>query len=911
MNRFKLLLILTLVFYACFCNAQTAYNISAPDFAIFPKAPEAAAIAKYGSIPVNLSTGVPEISIPIWTISLKGLNVPISLNYNSSGIKVNEQASNEGLGWMLQSGGAVTATVFGKADFGPQGWVYSNPKTPQMDTYKEIWGDTEFGFPIDTAYQFYQNVLTGKADSQPDLFYANYLGKSVKFYYDQAGQIHLMPYKRMKIDTIRGPSGFRITDENDIVYTFGTEEKSTTTFDQARYFNEHGFSHVETNTTYYLTKIVTPAGDSVMFNYTAMGATFKNQTSESRSVIMNNCGGNDPGDRTVHSSTTIGIKAISSIVSSKGDSVVFNYNGANRLDLTGSHSLASIVIYKENNPAFSKTFTFAYNYFNLTAGSTTSPDAQDLYKLRLDTVRESGKGPYVFSYNDPGMPERLSFAQDHWGYYNGDIFNTTLLPLDSATNFNTGAFRGPDPEKCKAGILTTMKYPTGGKTVFNYEPNTYTRIKSFPVPNPTRVDALASNTVINNVNFTIPDGAYDFQVTYLTPSPPLDGLEPHNQFRTIQLKQGTTIVRQFSGSNDHLENLATPLSAGNYTFKLCIDTNSIGVYIALHYRLATDTVSHGVLMNVQTGGLRIKSTDDYAIDGTIALNTIYDYSPESDSTRSSNSIPDSVSYNYVSHVYWLDSNLGQYLNCDFNSQSSSNTLGLTGGPAYYDNVKVYKRSKSGNGYTNYSFLEQVRDGDLGWPDPPQIIYDWFNDQIIEQKEYKYNTATNTFNLLSKTANTYKTAYGESQAGNPHESFVRGIKIGVLRPGRVDTAGDVHLYLTPWFTIKQYNLVTSWFYQTKKEERLYDPIDTNKKVVTTTNYFFDNPDHIEVTREEISKSTGEHYNVLMRYPKDYNSSYPYLSSPVVEKRIMINDGTTDRLTKAELTLFKNHSGSFPI
>lgn len=46
--------------------------------------PNAAAFGKYVDIPVSLHTGVPNISIPLHTVSVGNLSVPISLNYHSS-----------------------------------------------------------------------------------------------------------------------------------------------------------------------------------------------------------------------------------------------------------------------------------------------------------------------------------------------------------------------------------------------------------------------------------------------------------------------------------------------------------------------------------------------------------------------------------------------------------------------------------------------------------------------------------------------------------------------------------------------------------------------------------------------------------------------------------------------------------
>jgi hypothetical protein len=70
-----------------------------------PPSPDAAGLGKYAEIPVSYSTGVPEISIPLFNIQTGSINLPISLSYHSSGVKVEEEASWVGLGWSLNAGG--------------------------------------------------------------------------------------------------------------------------------------------------------------------------------------------------------------------------------------------------------------------------------------------------------------------------------------------------------------------------------------------------------------------------------------------------------------------------------------------------------------------------------------------------------------------------------------------------------------------------------------------------------------------------------------------------------------------------------------------------------------------------------------------------------------------------------------
>src|SRR5260221_786255 len=81
-----------------------------------PASPEASSFTRYGNYQVNLFTGIPEISIPLYEIKVGELSIPISLNYHSSGIKVTDVASRIGLGWDLQAGGSITRKIMGKPD---------------------------------------------------------------------------------------------------------------------------------------------------------------------------------------------------------------------------------------------------------------------------------------------------------------------------------------------------------------------------------------------------------------------------------------------------------------------------------------------------------------------------------------------------------------------------------------------------------------------------------------------------------------------------------------------------------------------------------------------------------------------------------------------------------------------------
>lgn len=95
------------------CN-YVADEITFPT--VTPKSPEASAFQKYGENEINEYTGNPAISIPLYTLSYKGIEVPLSLTYDGGGIQVSQEASWVGLGWSLNVGGCINYVCQGGND---------------------------------------------------------------------------------------------------------------------------------------------------------------------------------------------------------------------------------------------------------------------------------------------------------------------------------------------------------------------------------------------------------------------------------------------------------------------------------------------------------------------------------------------------------------------------------------------------------------------------------------------------------------------------------------------------------------------------------------------------------------------------------------------------------------------------
>jgi hypothetical protein len=99
------------------------------------------------------------------------------------------------------------------------------------------------------------------------------------------------------------------------------------------------------------------------------------------------------------------------------------------------------------------------------------------YRLTLTSVQEFdalssiSKPAYKFDYM-LGLPGRLARAVDHWGFYNGQAANTSLIPGDiHSSQFIGGADRDTYVEYAVMGTLNKITYPTGGSTSFTYELN--------------------------------------------------------------------------------------------------------------------------------------------------------------------------------------------------------------------------------------------------------------------------------------------------------------------------------------------------------------------------------------------------------------------------------------------------------
>ena len=144
------------------CN-YVADEITFPT--VTPKSPEASAFQKYGETEINEYTGNPAISIPLYTLSYKGIEVPLSLTYDGGGIQVSQEASWVGLGWSLNVGGCINYVCQG----GNDQWLgrYGSWKN---DYYRILNSNPDLGLKNEQLYlaNYYDdhNFLNGQLAKQ-------------------------------------------------------------------------------------------------------------------------------------------------------------------------------------------------------------------------------------------------------------------------------------------------------------------------------------------------------------------------------------------------------------------------------------------------------------------------------------------------------------------------------------------------------------------------------------------------------------------------------------------------------------------------------------------------------------------------------------------------------------------------
>ena len=492
-----------------FCNAhaddiqelENIYNSFLPDFQVMT--PEASALGQYGKYHSPGYSGVPSISVPLFTVTSGNFSMPIELYYDASGIKVDQQATCVGLGWNLMMGGRISQIVCGNNDFYD---CSPFPNSELLDSvlpgigYSPYLSGTFFpsvAFPAVATppstclpieqdrkkYRILQDVSSGTR--VPDIFQASFCGHSVSFIID-GGKARIIEndataYKiELKEHTYYYPYIIEITDDHGFKFVFEAASRTS----------------MQDNASYNLSKIQNAAGRCLVeFRYTKSSCNLLKSYYEtmgkqdvsygmpiaSEAILETFISQRRPGSL----SSCIKEYYPDTIITDR-ETVTFAYG--TREDIKDALRINSITVKSNNgNGTVLHIVVLNYGYFSESSYESSLCSRyryEDVYgykRLKLTGVTVDGK-EYSFGYNESlPLPSRISKRQDFWGYYNGEL-NTSGLCASPEYQFDSGgnltgvesvgpANRYACEEYCKIGTLDRITYPTGGYTRFGYEIN--------------------------------------------------------------------------------------------------------------------------------------------------------------------------------------------------------------------------------------------------------------------------------------------------------------------------------------------------------------------------------------------------------------------------------------------------------
>jgi YD repeat-containing protein len=442
-----------------------------------PPSPNAQTFLKYGDYPVDYSTGVPSINIPLYTISLKDYSFPISASFHASGRMASLNFSPLGLNWALHATGVISREVKGIPD--------------EKATHTE--NPASYYSPQSAHFQDLYNLENGTKDPEYDIFSLDVNGLSFKFIIRDNHQVVFLAYCPYKL-IVNGVtfSSFTLVDDKGITYNFGSDG------------NGYGFAELNSNvgtTSWFLSSIVTPSGNILQFKYASQSTSLANDAffgnfSYTDLVTVADAPSSYPNID--ESSSDIGTPHRTNVtpiedytmgylteIDFDNGKVLFTYDPSN-LTLLGCQVI--------NNFSANKVKDIVFSYFNI-PGTTSSLNNNNTKTIQNILFKDNNgiiAERYGFDYYPGSTPSQFTFGRqkDYWGYSNGRVADgqgsnyipVPTMSITSSTSTPVAAYdlnlgcrncREPDFNAKVVGMIRKIYYPTGGNSEFIYESNYY------------------------------------------------------------------------------------------------------------------------------------------------------------------------------------------------------------------------------------------------------------------------------------------------------------------------------------------------------------------------------------------------------------------------------------------------------
>ena len=486
-----LLHLLLLLSITVFAQSEVSYRRGATQLEdILPPSPEAASRVKYADVPFTHSTGAAEYSVPVYEMKGRRLTIPISLDYCSNGIRMDEIAGVAGLGWTLNAGGCITREVVYMPDEFTDGtFSYTWPGSTVLQGLLSRATDN-------TTLAFLRDVAWNRIDTNADRYSYSVLGLKGQFIIDPDGNVIQLQGDGVDITydevTVGGKveKEFTIVGPDGTVYAFGCRETGT----RKDQYREETYSSGEqvdwsATTAWYLTQVTSRDGtESATFTYQDGGTWDRSTRSVTKTVTATPSTSTSGYDEsyaysveTVESSHET--KVLTGITLS-GFTASFDYASVS------SHSLHSVTSGSD-----------AANYpRRLTRITVTNASGTQLVRAETATERHAHDGRILLGgvnlYRSGTLDDRWTFtynatthtvsrySQDWFGYFNGENGDWTMLhPGESGASRNdlcpylltsslgytaNLTYGAPDAQEASYMMLTSASHD-GARTSWTYE----------------------------------------------------------------------------------------------------------------------------------------------------------------------------------------------------------------------------------------------------------------------------------------------------------------------------------------------------------------------------------------------------------------------------------------------------------
>lgn len=770
-------------------------------------------------------------------------------------------------------------------------------------------------------------------DLAPDTFYYNFNGMSGSFILDEQGNGFMHEKKPLKIESVIVPPAntnkrtFKITTETGDIYTF--EKLQYTEFHDAanNYISTWLLSEIQSANNDKVTFVYTSPSTWVWPLKTFRQVlTFKNNYLNSagpdtflKTILLSEIHFNtgklvfnySEKDERKDIKDDFFVKQID-VLAKKGNV----FSRVKKIDLAYTYFGKPFTM--PPSSSFSITNTGDY-------GRYSNNGRVDLnLRLRLNSITENDKKVHSFEYHGDDLnvfriPNKTFMGQDYWGFYNGKTNRTSFIPIGATID----ADRTSHPEHAKLFTLKKITYPTKGYTSFEHELHTFDGASSVTgnaaVPTfTTRITETANSNGDGEsvVKFTpvgvIHQQTIEIKMNHIVYNYPCGSgfprnMAPSEMYVELIRPDGKVIRSTFKDlldpTNPYSECVSVVVSKnlpledfinGEYTLRAYFDDRGgeLSGYnsISVTYKSTKAIDEEGNTKKYAAGGgLRIKSITNYDHTNTQLSKKVFNYHEKNE---------DNKEYSFGKLTAWPDHIIGRatalYIlshvtgaNQAAKAQSSSSNSLSTDQGSYvtYRQVEEFDTDENGkpngktvskyyNLFNRYNPIIELYPGlwEHYWYIFPTIKIP-VNGLMYEQATYTSNT-DNTFTKIRTLENQYLINDHEAKSFSYDDTFrnpnmiMGGIYEEAIAEVTVGTGGSpdpgciVHKF-------QFYPHYSNLIQLTGTKETVFD-VNGENPIINEQKFYYDNDNHLQVTRSETIDSNGDVFETKTYYPDDITS-----------------------------------------